>query len=133
MTATNLTDLTVDSLTLGSTSLPYPASNTVQAVVAAGAITIKHGVVTMAKTVAGAMAVTLAQPTATTDDYKVLDILNLQAQANTVAIAVTGFGNGGANFIKATYGAAIGNSMQIMAYQGFWYVIGLNGVTLGVA
>jgi len=133
MTATNLTDLTVDSLTLGSTSLPYPASNTSQLVVADGAITIKMGVVTLAKTVAGAMTITLAQPTATTDDWKVMSIISLQAQANTVAIAATGFGNGGANFIKATFGGAIGDSMQVMAYQGFWYVIGLNNVTLGVA
>ena len=123
---TDLTDVTVSSLTIGSTVQHEP---TTQALVANGAITIKHGVVTMAKTVPGALAITLANPTATTDDYKVLTIISAQAQANTVACA-GGFGNGGAGEVTATFGGAIGDCMIVMAYQGYWYIIGKYNVVV---
>jgi len=123
---TNLTDLDVDSLVIGTQNIPGYVGG---AYVAAGAITEKHGAVTLAKTVAGVMAMTLADPTATTDDFKVLHILNAQAQANTVTSA-TSFGGGGGGKDVATFGAAIGNTLTVMAYQGKWYVIGTYGVTL---
>ena len=101
----------------------------VEAKVAAGAISNKNGVVTLAKTSAGVIAMTLADPTATTDDYKVLHIINAQAQANTVTSA-TSFGGGGASFDVATFDAAIGGTLNLMAYQGKWYVMSAFGVTI---
>lgn len=106
----------------------YPIQ-AVEAKVAAGAITNKNGIVTLAKTVAGVIAMTLGDPTAVTDDYKVLRIINAQAQANTVTSA-TSFGGGGTSFDVATFDAAIGGTLSLMAYNGKWYVIGSYGVTL---
>jgi hypothetical protein len=124
---TDLTDLTASSITNGGQDLPAPTS---EALVANGAISVKHGCVTLAKTVAGPLAMTLANPIATTDDYKVLHILNAQAQANYVTVT-GGFGNGGTSFDRATFGNAVGNTITVMAYQGYWYVIGALNCTLG--
>ena len=124
---TDLTDLTVSSMAIGGQNLPAPTS---QAIVAAGSIDIKHGCVTLAKTVAGPMAITLANPTATDDDYKILHILNAQAQANYVTVT-GGYGNGGGSFDRATFGNAVGNTLTVQAYQGYWYVIGALNCTLG--
>jgi len=143
MTKTHVDELDVElhdgstvGLSLGGTLVTATAAElnrmdqqTVQALVADGAITVKNGVCTIAKTVAGVVAATLADPTATTDDYKVLTIINAQAQANTVTSA-TSFGGGGASYDIATFGAAIGGVLRLMAYQGKWYVIGDFGVTL---
>lgn len=124
---TNLTDLTVDSLTISSTVQHAPTHEHLDA---DGAINIKCGIATLAKLVAGVITMTLANPTATTDDYKVLTIVNAQAQANVIGIAGSGFGNGGANYVKCTFTGALGDSLQLMAYQGYWYVIGGNSYTL---
>jgi len=103
---------------------------TSQLVVADGAITIKSGVARIAKTVAGVVAATLADPTATTDDYKILMIVNAQTQANTVTSA-TSFGGGGGSYDVATFTNVVGATLTLMAYQGKWYVIGTNACTLG--
>jgi hypothetical protein len=124
---TNMTDLAVDSMAIGGQNLPAPTS---EAIVAAGAINIKHGCVTLAKTSAGAMAITLANPIATTDDYKVLHILNAQAQSNYVTVT-GGYGNGGTSYDRATFNNAVGNTLTVIAYQGYWYVIGNMGCVLG--
>ena len=96
---------------------------------AAGAITIKNGVCKIAKTSAGALAATLANPTTVTDDYKRLVIINFQAQLNTVTLT-GGFGNGGAGEDVCTFGAAIGDNLSLMAFGGFWYIIGNTGGTI---
>lgn len=102
---------------------------TAQLLVADGAITVKSGVCAIAKTVDGVVAATLADPTATTDDYKVLTIINGQTQANTVTSA-SSFGGGGGGVDLATFANVVGNTLTLMAYQGKWYVIGQLGVTL---
>ena len=127
---TNMTDLTVDSITNGGQDIPAPSGHLY---VAAGAIAEKHGCVTLAKTSAGAMAMTVAVPVATTDDYKILHILNAQAQSNTVAVTggtATFGGSSGTDYDVATFGAAVGNTLTLMAYQGNWYVIGAFACTL---
>ncbi len=106
----------------------YPYE-TPQLLVADGAITVKNGVCKIAKTVAGVVAATLADPTDVTDDYKRLIIINDQAQANTVTSA-SSFGGGGSGKDVATFGAAIGNTLELMALGGKWYVLGNYGVTL---
>lgn len=100
-----------------------------QLLVADGAITIKNGVCKIAKTVAGVVGATLAKPAATTDDYKVLVIINFQAQANTVT-ETDGFGGGGGGEDIATFTNTFGNTLSLMAYQGEWYIIGKNGVAI---
>lgn len=94
-----------------------------QAFVSNGAITIKSGVVTIAKTVPGVVAVTLANPTAGDDDFKRLTIISNQTQANTVTVT-GGFGNGGGGEDIATASGVVGDTLDLMAYNGFWYVCG---------
>jgi len=123
---TDLTDVVVDSLTVGGVAIAAPTSH---AYVADGVIAEKCGCVTLAKTSAGVIHMILANPIADTDDFKVLHILNKQAQLNDIT-CTGGFGNGGTDYDVATMGAAVGNSLTVMAYQGYWYVIGAYGCTL---
>jgi len=99
-----------------------------QLLVADGAITVKNGLCIIAKTVAGVVNATLADPTATTDDFKRLVITTTQAQANTVTIA-GGLAGGGAGTDVGTFAGAIGNSVELIAYGGKWYCAGNHGVT----
>lgn len=109
--------------------LKYQSANEVQNLVAAGAITIKNGVCLIAKTVAGVVAATLANPTAGDDDFKRLLIISNQAQANTVTVT-GGFGNGGTGEDVATFSGVIGDCLELMAYDGYWYVVGGHQYTI---
>ncbi len=100
-----------------------------QLLIADGAITVKNGICRIAKTVAGVVAATLADPVATTDDFKRLTIISFQAQANTVT-SESSFGGGGAGEDVATFSGAIGDSLELIAYQGVWYVTGTHQCTL---
>ena len=120
---TNLTDLTVDTLTIGA----VPLTNVVQAMVDTGDISIKQGMVTLNKT--GAIAAALANPIATTDDYKRLTIASLSAQTHTVT-CTGGFGNAGTGEDVATFTAAIGACLDLIAFQGYWYVAGQHLITI---
>lgn len=123
----NLTDLDVTSLTINSASVH--GTETAQLLVADGAITVKNGICLIAKTVAGVVAATLADPTATTDDYKRLLIVSNQAQLNTVTSA-SSFGGGGAGEDVCTFSGAIGDSLELVAYQGKWYITGGHQFTI---
>ena len=101
----------------------------VQTLVADGAITVKNGICLIAKTVAGVVAATLADPTATTDDFKKLTIVSNQAQANTVTSA-SSFGGGGSGEDVATASGVIGDTLHLMAYQGKWYILGYHQWTI---
>jgi hypothetical protein len=94
-----------------------------QMLVADGAITIKQGICTIAKTVPGVVAATLADPTNITDDMKRLVIVSGQAQANTVTSA-SSFGGGGAGEDVITFSGAIGDSVELIAWGGKWYIVG---------
>lgn len=94
-----------------------------QSLVADGAITIKNGVCKIAKTVAGVVAATLANPTDVTDDFKRLTIVSNQAQANTVTVT-GGFGNGGNGEDVATASGAVGDTLELLAHGGYWYIVG---------
>lgn len=126
---TNLTDLTVTSLTVNGYPMDAPTTGTLAA---NGAVSIKNGVFTLTKA-DGAITATLANPTAITDDGKRLTIVSTSARAHTVAIATTGFGNAGAGKIKATFSGVVGDTLDLVAFQGFWYVTGVHQVTFGVA
>jgi len=101
----------------------------VQNLVADGDITVKNGICLIAKTVAGVVAATLANPTATTDDFKRLVIVSNQAQANTVTVT-GGFGGGGAGEDVCTFSGAVGDTLELMAYGGKWYVVGGHQFTI---
>lgn len=101
----------------------------VQDLVADGAITVKNGICRIAKTVPGVVAATLANPTAGDDDFKRLTIISNQAQANTVTVT-GGFGNGGGGEDVATASGVIGDTLDLIAYDGFWYVCGAHQFTL---
>jgi hypothetical protein len=94
-----------------------------QLLVADGPITVKNGACFIAKTVAGVVAATLADPTATTDDFKRLTIVSNQAQANTVTSA-SSFGGGGAGEDVITFSGEIGDTVELLAYGGKWYIVG---------
>lgn len=92
--------------------------NPVSAVTADGAIAVPSVSTQYFITKAGVAAMTLVDPTATTHDGIVLTFISGTANAHTLDL-VTGI-NGGAADI-GTYGAAAGNGVSIVAYQGVWY------------
>jgi hypothetical protein len=93
-----------------------------------GAISLKEGIVVVTKGTAAAL--TLAAPTDVTDDGKTLTIVSTTAQAHTVTNSSPGFNGGGAGEDVATWGAAKGNAMTVVAYGATWYAVNLTGVTL---
>lgn len=132
--AARIGSLYVTSLYIGGTLLTATAAalngNNGTTASANGAITQTSGRVVITK--ASAAALTLADPTATTDDYKELEIISATAAAHTVSNAAgSGFNAGGASTDVGTFGGAKGDNMRVVAYQGVWYVVLLRNVTLG--
>lgn len=142
MTKTNYTSLDVEGhngstagLYLGGTLVTATAAEIskvadyeYQAVTAAGAITIKNGFVLLGGG-AGAIAATLADPVAGTDDFKRLTIANLNTDQNTI-VSDGQFGNAAADHKTGTFSAAVGNTLNLMAYGGFWYIVGNQNCTV---
>lgn len=124
MAETNLDILVVNQLLVGDQELFAPTS---QVLTDDGAITVKNGVCALNK--AGAIAATLANPTADTDDFKRLSIVSLTAQAHTVTVT-GGFGGGGGGEDIATFSGVIGDGIDLIAYQGKWYLQGAHQVTV---
>lgn len=124
------------SLKLGGTAITATAAqinavgafgvHQVQVASADGAITIKNGTVIITK--AGVCALTLADPTAATDDGKALVIVSKTANAHTVTVA-GGEAGGGAAADVGTFGAAAENWVRLVAYDGKWYSAGKLNVT----
>jgi hypothetical protein len=105
------------------------ADNSYQLLVADGAITVKNGICRIAKSIAGVVAATLADPIDVIDDFKRLAIINFQTQANTVTSA-SSFGGGGASYDVATFTNVVGATLNLIAYNGKWYVTGTLACTL---
>lgn len=79
-------------------------------------------------TKAGVLADTLAAPTATTDDGKIITVTSNTANAHT--ITATGLlQTGTASVNVATFAAQPGAGLTLMAYQGKWNVLGSVGIT----
>lgn len=117
--------LTVGTLTVTGATVPAFAVASGD-----GAITAKSGVVFITK--GSAAALTIADPTATTDDGKRLTVISTTAFAHTVSNAAgSGFNAGGAATDVGTYGGAKGDNFEFVAYQGKWYAVSLRNVTLG--
>lgn len=100
---------------------------TSQAITGDGAITIQNATVLLSK--AGAGAITLAAPTAGTHDLIEIEVITLTAQAHVITSAVDGFNAKGSSG-TVTFTAAIGNSVRLKAWNGHWYTVGKNGVTV---
>lgn len=90
------------------------------------AINIKNGVVCLKAT--DVINATLANPIDGSDDGSRLLILSETAKAHTVTVT-GGFGNGGEGEDVATFGA-IGDTLELMAYNGYWYIVGSHQVTV---
>lgn len=101
------------------------ANNLVGAASASGVIAQKTG--TLFITDASAAALTLAAPTSGTDDGSKLSIVSTTAAAHTV---VTPANKLNGTHTTATFAAAIGNSVDLVAYQGVWYVWNSIGITV---
>lgn len=92
-----------------------------------GAIKITSGIVQI--TASSAATITIPDPPA--DDDGLLIIMSTTAQAHTVSNAAgSGFNAGGAGSDVATFGAAIGNNLVLVAIKGKWYVVTSTGITL---
>ncbi len=122
---TNLTDVTVTSLTINDYPVEAPTTQAITG--ATGTVTITHGVVTLNR--GSAITVTLNNPTATTDDGKILTIVDLSGQAHIVNLT-GGFGNGGSGENVATFSGVVGDALTLFAWQGYWYIIGNHQVTV---
>jgi hypothetical protein len=92
-----------------------------------GAVVIKSGTEIITK--AGVCALTLANPTSGVHDGVEMTFLSATAHAHTITNA-GGINGAGASGDVATFGAAKGNSITLVAYLGVWYVKNLTGVTL---
>jgi hypothetical protein len=99
-------------------NLPYPAGIQfpTQELTDSGAITIPQGIVVLNK--AGAIAATLAAPTAS---GLILMVVSETAQAHTLDLATSGV-NGGAADV-GTFGGAIGDGVCLMSHDGVWYAV----------
>jgi len=104
-----------------------PRPPAVQILSADGAVTIKNGVAILSK--AGAGAYTIAAPTTGVDDGKRLEIITTTAQAHVLTSGTKGFNAKGSSG-TATWTAAIGNSLVLVAYAGDWYALVKTGVTI---
>lgn len=103
----------------------------VEAAAASAAIAIDKSK-TIYITKAGVAALTLVDPTATTHDGIRLTFMSASANAHTLDnSAGSGFNGGGAGADVGTFGAAVGNMIEVEAYQGVWYVLNNVNVTLG--
>lgn len=91
----------------------------IQVISGDGAITIKDGTVFLTKGSAG--AITLAAPTAVTDDGCMLTIIAASAQAHVVT--VTGAAGGSGQDV-GTFGGAINDSTTLIARNALWYIAG---------
>jgi hypothetical protein len=99
-----------------------------QVLSADGAVTLKEGTCLITKS-ADAVAGTLAAPTATTDDGKVLRIIATTAKAHVITGSVDGFNAKGSSG-TLTFGGAIGDAVTLVAYNGHWYTSSLVNVTV---
>lgn len=93
-----------------------------------GAITLIDGQVFITKGTAAAL--TLAAPPVDMDGA-ILSIISTTAAAHTVTQTTPGFNSGSTASDVATFGGAIGDNMQCVAYQGAWLATHLRNVTLG--
>lgn len=107
------------------------AIGNVEVKAADGAIASTQGAVAITKGTAAALtmaAPAAGLPGAAGNDGQIVRIVSTTAAAHVVTFP-SGKINGGTH-VTATFGAAIGNSLTLIAYQGVWYTLGNIGVTI---
>lgn len=75
---------------------------------------------------AGVDSMTIVAPTVTTDDGKIIKFTTNTAPSHTITFTGGHLRSGSAGVTTATFAAFAGSSVQIMAWQGNWYVIAQN-------
>lgn len=109
------------------TSIGGSQQSGVATIAASGAVS-PHNSSTYVITKAGVAALTLAAPTATTDDGVKIALTSATANAHT--LTATGLLNTGTASVNvATFAAFAGAGLQLIAYQGKWNVLESVGVT----
>lgn len=109
---TNFSTLDVTDLQIGAPS---------QALTGDGAITITEGVVTLTK--AGVLAATIASPTAGLDDFKRLTVISKGTAGSAHTLTSV------AGALVATFSGVIGDTIELIAYNGRWEIVGAHQVT----
>lgn len=129
--ATSAAGVTVDGVLIKDTAIT--ARTAVAAVTDDGAIAVPVGNVTYFITEdSDGAAMTLVDPTATTHDGVTLTFIATTAHAHSLDnSAGSGFNGGGAGADVGTFGGGAGDMLQIVAYQGVWYIIINTNVSLG--
>ena len=89
----------------------------------ADAIDITRGDIHVLNRSGGVNAATLADPTANTDDGRVIWIVNGTTQANTITIT-NGLGGSGGSHDIITFTNVAAANVTLRAYEGSWYLIG---------
>jgi hypothetical protein len=77
----------------------------------------------------GVAALTLAAPTAGVDDGRLIEIISNTAYAHTLT-STGNFQDGAGHVNEATFAADAGASILLVAYQGKWNVLRIQGVTM---
>lgn len=119
-TAGNLAEIMV--VPVGIVISGYQGLDQVQVASANAAIaksTVTKGFKHVIITKGSACALTLADPVATTDDYKVIEIVSTTAYNHTVTADF-----GGSGSLAYTFTANKNDSLTVEAYQGKWYIKG---------
>lgn len=109
--------------------LDYPSPTPQSALTTNGALTVGSGNYIITK--AGVLAMTLAAPTAGTMDGVTITLRSATANAHTLT-ATTLLQNGasGSPYTTATFGAYLGATITLRAYNGTWYIVSSSNVTL---
>lgn len=96
-----------------------------------GAVTIPsnrgHHIVLLTK--AGVAAMTLAAPDNPDDNGARITFIATTANAHTVTATTIGFNEGNTTSDVATFGGAIGDGFECVAYNGEWYTTHVTNVT----
>lgn len=77
----------------------------------------------------GVCAITLAAPTSPDDNGARITFIATTAHAHTVTADTIGFNAGNATADVATFGGAIGDGFECIAYNGEWYTTNVVNVT----
>src|ERR1035437_2389720 len=105
------------TLRLAVTALPGPTS-----------AIAPHTPATYVVTEVAVNAMTLAVPTVTTDDGVVIKITLGTSAAHTLTCASTSLRCGTAAITTVNFASYYGSSIELMAYQGLWYVMAQNNI-----
>ena len=85
-----------------------------------------HTAATYIVLTAGVNSMTLAAPTVTTDDGKIIQVTLGTSAAHTITFASGTLRCGTASVTTINFSSFYGSSVELMAYQGLWYVMAQN-------